>query len=354
MEFVLSLKTTVEVKVSQFGGGHYLKCVKSLPATVEKEPLQRWFNMNSSTWQALCSLIPAIETNLGKLTEGSVTMKLPGTQRLVVALFQDNYYVGVYKVDNEGVRVRGSGINLIYEEWMELLQKKKQISDALKAVKGPMKRSSPSVEEPIRKKTKKVKKDTRRVVMAVEPVPEKITLYQWHLPEAHGKFWFFTEKDCMADFKEWPGTDCDGEVKVTVETREVDDPTPENWMRLVYTYMLHREIETLSHAHCVGCRSKCGSQCDHMFGGCLDEWEDIVAVHVAAARLTISKDRLVLATHTIMNIVSPKTVWGGEIMASSLLSLAEKEVVHDLVKICVKDPMQDEYNRLFSMKLADV
>lgn len=344
--FILSQNTSVEVRASQFGNTRYVKIVRHMPACNEREARDRWINMNTTNWQALCTMIPAVHTNMSKLDEGKVTMNLPGNQRIEVSLYRGKYYVGFHVVDDEGSRVRGKGMNLAYEEFMQLVEFSNMIGDALKATHV----EAEEVEEPPKKKAKKVKKDTRRVLLKDEVILPKVKQYRWCLSEVKGRFWFFSEEDCMADFKDWPRTACDGEVKVTFETREVQVPSPENLMRRVYTYLLRHKIRSLIREQCVGCLNDSPGQRNHMsYGGCLDVWENGVDLCFKNARLSINTDQLTTATQNILNIVSPTLLWGGELMALALLSMNEKEVKVDVTR----ETPEDEYERLFLMKLVD-
>ena len=107
--------------------------------------------------------------------------------------------------------------------------------------------------------------------------------------------WFLNYNTCQQIGNENPIANC----KLNIESKNVEVPSPNKFISLVYLYILKIEFQKRIKSTCVGCHSNHPSQSEHLFG-CLDNINNLIDAHAKYCHLRISTPRLHLACKEMM------------------------------------------------------
>jgi hypothetical protein len=382
----LSDKTSIEVRCCKDGKTPYLLIVRQ-----KEDGLVRRLPLFEEIWNGCTRLIPKIQDTIAKGDEASI--KLRGVKYMVVSNFNGKTYIGFHTLEPSGEMVKILSINLNTEEWNKLVESEDIINKAMKKVsQGTLKRKrsdegvdtseatsegtnpatnaatnpSTSVDTNVDPFDARPTKRTRRA-KRVKPtslltplVIEKAIQYQWRRMEPHDDVihstWFFSKEQCIKDGKQRAGF-ADyigfedghgyGEIApgVTVLTREVCLPANEDIMRMMLIYLIQEEVSRMTGENCIGCKYDQPSQDDHMSGGCLEEWGTAVSLYLWPAKLMLNKDRLVIATKKVLELLKPGHVWSGATCAEMLLGMPTDQLSDEVSNM---ETIDDDYKTLFS------
>jgi hypothetical protein len=135
--YTLSEKTWVDIWPSKYGEGSYLKFIRNEQNRNGTFGLQqRWFNLSSKGWKALTVLFGEVYASIcNKRWKDTQTMNLSKKERLFIPYWFNrdscHFCIGFYYVDEKGIRVKGSGINLTKQEYKCLIEYASHISTDL-------------------------------------------------------------------------------------------------------------------------------------------------------------------------------------------------------------------------------
>lgn len=135
-----------------------------------------------------------------------------------------------------------------------------------------------------------------------------VPVYTWRLIDSKGVELrsagakvFLDRENCIADANEGypvPNSTLDVFVKHALSCNT------DTLMDSVYAHLLKLEYRMRVKQFCSGCKDDENNQEGHMFLGCLDDRENLVAAHAKPCHLRISSQRLFEAANTVKNLFS--------------------------------------------------
>lgn len=205
-------------------------------------------------------------------------------------------YTGIHRVKQQGEKlfiIPDSGVSMDEFEWEKLTEtvfpKMKQVLD--------LKRLS----------TKRGSEGHDELEGRFGKIPKKRVHVKMFRP-----IWIQKDKivrECAAEFgkdfaevqggknKPIPGDDYDselGEPKLIIDEIWCEVPNPRDHMKLLFMYLLDRQLQISVKSGCEACQIDSGSQKDHMEeGGCLDEGFDHARYLIAEIRKSINVNEMI-------------------------------------------------------------
>ena len=349
--FKLSEKTRIEVKPSQFDTNQsYLKITRLDPAYGDKPAKERWINICEKVWYVFEKSVMDIVVAIQNKNEDA-TFRLSDREELQVTKFHENMYVSVISrvKAKDSDKIYQKRINLSVPEWDKLVSIYKKISVSMKgkSLKRKMQISDGS-QSPARKiqcvvpSVPQMNEAEMDYLSFMQSWPEEpsdtLTQYSWQYENTDRKsmHWFFTRDACESDAKYSKPEDA--LAAPIIHTRIIPVPSAKHLLDMIACFLITERINELKSKKCYGCQVDHPSQIQHMYTGCMMEWEDAVRYYFDEAVKMTTPEKVTEAFLKIVNVLKVSHDVHG------LFSEMNMENIKDMVK---SQDMDIEFTVLF-------
>ena len=296
--FNLSENTKIEIADSSYGDSKkYIKLVRSAAG---KKPM-RWLNLSTPVWEAFSNITETVTEAAATYPEGDSETRYEVLHNTSVRLsrFMGQLYIGFCQVNKEYTNI----INLKLSEWDSLKTQLDDIRSALMSLNStttPKKRRG----KPTQKKEKKQKLAPQRDAAKYDGDNDEcgraniLHQYRCEVRSAEGVIetgdWSFLYEKSVDDgyIISEKYSDASEGVKVEIGQREQILPPPYELLKIVYSFLIRKEVDVIARELCPGCEADCFGQRDHMgHGGCLCEKMDRMNAYtdIASNRVSMQK-----------------------------------------------------------------